>query len=589
MKLVTNPSFYPISLLFSLLATLTIQADTSKLSPPPRELSSFHIGCNMSWNSFHDFLQSGHVKGYFTFEQFWHFWGIMREQYPEHISEKYVVGKSFYGEDIHGFYMGEDMHFDQPGFKNKNIVFITALHHSREPLTLTMVMYMMIEILKERGVCGDNNSTAKDQWKRFFETNVIYFIPILNVDSYKFISANWNKDPAHEQEVLLIRKNRNVSPSCSVYTGGVDLNRNYSFMFGRNEQGSSSDPCAEDYRGTEAFSEPETQAVRDYVTSHPTIVSAINIHTYGNAWVYPFNFVHDARNNLMKRQKPKFYNFYREFQLDMKAQGVESTFGNAQGTVQYPTNGEAGDWVTEMHNVINLDPELGDIDKRSHRFYPPKQAIPQIVQYNFFVFRSFFFRHVIDIRLHQVTRNPQKKTFTFALFNKSIGSLIDFTAHVTPKFGSRSRKLKAKAKKKVPIEFQPWHVVDFKNLYKKPKEGKNRKLLDNSNLPHWHLDFKAAPDCKDKSSGLTRGEHGMFSTTLLGRNYLIIQFTFKSSHSMDLLEGIDVKLSYGHGVVRDFYFDSYSSEIKATNQRKLMDIKGEVTRRGKSKMPVLIV
>ena len=39
---------------------------------------------------------------------------------------------------------------------------------------------------------------------------------------------------------------------------GVDLNRNYGYKFGVTETGSSRDPCAEDYRGPYAFSEPET-------------------------------------------------------------------------------------------------------------------------------------------------------------------------------------------------------------------------------------------------------------------------------------------------------------------------------------------
>lgn len=41
----------------------------------------------------------------------------------------------------------------------------------------------------------------------------------------------------------MIRKNRHISPNCDIYDGGVDLNRNYSFKFGLDDKGSSSDPC----------------------------------------------------------------------------------------------------------------------------------------------------------------------------------------------------------------------------------------------------------------------------------------------------------------------------------------------------------
>ena len=56
----------------------------------------------------------------------------------------------------------------------------------------------------------------------------------------------------------MIRKNRNIASECDIFNGGVDINRNYSFKFGMDESGSSSNPCQEDYRGERAFSEPET-------------------------------------------------------------------------------------------------------------------------------------------------------------------------------------------------------------------------------------------------------------------------------------------------------------------------------------------
>lgn len=48
---------------------------------------------------------------------------------------------------------------------------------------------------------------------------------------------------------------------------GVDLNRNYGFKFGEGH--SSKEECMphkDDYRGPSAFSEPETQAMRDFIT-----------------------------------------------------------------------------------------------------------------------------------------------------------------------------------------------------------------------------------------------------------------------------------------------------------------------------------
>lgn len=46
---------------------------------------------------------------------------------------------------------------------------------------------------------------------------------------------------------------------------GVDLNRNYDFAFGVDNTGSSPDPCAEDFRGRHAFSEPATIQIRNFI------------------------------------------------------------------------------------------------------------------------------------------------------------------------------------------------------------------------------------------------------------------------------------------------------------------------------------
>jgi len=72
----------------------------------------------------------------------------------------------------------------------------------------------------------------------------------------------------------------------------VDLNRNYGFMFAYDSKGSSGEEnvCASDYRGPFAFSEPETAAMRDFISNWTNIKLAINLHAYGNLYVIPFNY-----------------------------------------------------------------------------------------------------------------------------------------------------------------------------------------------------------------------------------------------------------------------------------------------------------
>ena len=55
--------------------------------------------------------------------------------------------------------------------------------------------------------------------------------------------------------------------NCTDAEAGVDLSRNFGYQWGYDEAGSSDDPCSPNYRGSEAFSEPETRGLRDLATS----------------------------------------------------------------------------------------------------------------------------------------------------------------------------------------------------------------------------------------------------------------------------------------------------------------------------------
>lgn len=93
----------------------------------------------------------------------------------------------------------------------------------------------------------------------------------MNVDARAKICEAFGKD--NWIEARMIRKNQRPGKKnqCSDYSLGVDLNRNYGFKFGFDDTGSSSNPCAQDYRGKHAFSEPETQAMRNFMSWHSLI------------------------------------------------------------------------------------------------------------------------------------------------------------------------------------------------------------------------------------------------------------------------------------------------------------------------------
>ncbi len=103
---------------------------------------------------------------------------------------------------------------------------------------------------------------------------------------------------------LLWRKNTNNNFCANTDSRGVDLNRNFSFQWGCCG-GSSGTPCNYEYRGPSPASEPETQAIQNYVRSlfpderpedlftpapadKPGIF--LDIHSYGKLILWPWGF-----------------------------------------------------------------------------------------------------------------------------------------------------------------------------------------------------------------------------------------------------------------------------------------------------------
>lgn len=116
--------------------------------------------------------------------------------------------------------------------------------------------------------------------------------------------------------MLYLRKNRHFIPSCEVNEFGVDLNRNFDIRFSNDENGSSNNPCSEDYNGDKPFSEPETRSLRDFIEKQNNLEAVINLHSYGNMWIHSNNYDSDVSNNKFKKEHKKHYEFVKSFYED---------------------------------------------------------------------------------------------------------------------------------------------------------------------------------------------------------------------------------------------------------------------------------
>ena len=82
----------------------------------------------------------------------------------------------------------------------------------------------------------------------------LWFVPVANPDGYDYTFTEGNR---------LWRKNLRDNNGDGQITAvdGVDLNRNYSYKWGWDNEGSSPDPSSDTYRGPAPNSEPETKAL----------------------------------------------------------------------------------------------------------------------------------------------------------------------------------------------------------------------------------------------------------------------------------------------------------------------------------------
>lgn len=88
------------------------------------------------------------------------------------------------------------------------------------------------------------------------------------------------------------------------------------------------------FRGTAAFSEPETQAVRAFCLEHDFKL-ALNYHTFGNYLIYPFiDGSGISQPELLFKNMGKVLNFENNFALGTDLQ-----------TVGYSVNGDSDNWM----------------------------------------------------------------------------------------------------------------------------------------------------------------------------------------------------------------------------------------------------
>ncbi len=292
-------------------------------------------------------FELGSMGGMYTYDEVITELDSMRLLYPHLISERVSVGVSHEGRDLWMVKISDNPDIDE----DEPEVFYDALHHSNEPTSMMTVMYYMYHLLENYG--SDAEATY------LIDNREMYFVPVVNPDGYVY-NEEQNPDGGGTW-----RKNRRDNGFGSY---GVDLNRNYGYKWGYDDEGSSPIIYAGNYRGPSAFSEPEIQGIRDFCNLHEFILS-LSYHSYSNMLLYPWSYEID----LLTPDSVTFFEYSTEMTRSNYYQ-----YGTPNQTVGYKGNGVSIDWQYGEQDakpaILAFGAEIGNEEDGS--WPPPDRIVP---------------------------------------------------------------------------------------------------------------------------------------------------------------------------------------------------------------------
>ncbi len=191
--------------------------------------------------------------------------------------------------------------------------------------------------------------------KQYIATLDIYIVPMGNPDGVEYDIKGG--------KYQYFRKNTRINPDKSV---GVDLNRNFDSWW--CEAGASTYPSADTYCGPKAFSEPESQHLRDFMLARKNIKTHISYHSYASEILYPWGGSDADVPNLKDKQV---------FEKAGAEMGKMTGYLSHKSSEMYIATGDSCDWAYAAGGILAFTFEL-----EGSNFYPGAGIITKTVTSN---------------------------------------------------------------------------------------------------------------------------------------------------------------------------------------------------------------
>ncbi|EFX75496.1 hypothetical protein DAPPUDRAFT_306706 [Daphnia pulex] len=312
---------------------------------------------NMTWTSYH---RLSDIYGYMNY---------LAVTYPSLVS-LIDIGMSYEKRPLHVLRISNS---SSPG--TKPAIWIDGGIHAREWIAPAVASYFIQQLVE---VPANAKLLTNVDW---------YIMPVMNPDGYEYSFVTDR----------LWRKTRSLTSSSNCR--GVDPNRNFGYEWGG--LGTSTDPCSEIYKGTKAFSEPETNATSNFILGKANHIKLyLTLHSYGQYALIPwgYNVSYPPDYNDMFALANKTVSKFVKYQFSV---------GNSADLL-YAAAGGSDDWAKSVGIKYSYTFELADTGKYGF-ILPASQILP--VSQDFFPALDVFATEVA-ICCGDATKTTSKLTST---------------------------------------------------------------------------------------------------------------------------------------------------------------------------------
>ena len=269
--------------------------------------------------------------------------GGLEEEYRQaardnpRIAKLVELGRTVQGKPIVALKVTKDP--NQRDGRKPSVLYLSA-QHAREWITPEMNRRLMHYFL-------DGYNTNRTV-RKLVDTRELWFVPVANPDGY-----DWTFEPGQRLWRKNLRDNNNDGRIAS--GDGVDLNRNFAYRWGYDNEGSSPAPSSETYRGPGPNSEPETQAL-DRFAARLRFEFFVNYHSaaelllYGVGWQVATPTPDDVLYEAMAGDD-----------ADPAIPGYDPDIS----AELYTTNGDTDSHLQRMYGTLGFTPEMATCEAAS--------------------------------------------------------------------------------------------------------------------------------------------------------------------------------------------------------------------------------